>query len=336
MHKLIVDRCPVTANTGQAAYSEVVDHYFGSPGTWTYLRDGNTGHLWMSPRPADFEIPALYANYYTHGNAPDASGTALQRAHELILHRELGYPLGAPPGLWVRLLSTFPTLSSAAVMETLKLSARTPGMLLDFGCGDGSFMSRLQRVGWQVSGIEQDPKAAASLRARLGFDVRPSLDDFEARAGEFDVITASHVVEHLADPVATLRALRRFLKPGGSLIIVTPNANSLGSRVFGRFWRGLEPPRHFNVFTPKSLRYALERAGCVVQELTTETRMARRLFWVSALARRGVLQIELTPRSERLTKWGGYCFQLVEALCNALGTEMGEEIYCLSSPLHEH
>jgi len=336
VQRLIVDKCPVNANAGQAAYSEVVDHYFGTPGTWTYLRDLDTGHIWMSPRPADFEIPGLYGQYYTHGNAPDATGTPLHRAYELILHRQLGYPLDRPPGAAVRVLAALPTLSSAAVMEALKISARTSGSLLDFGCGDGSFMSRMQRVGWQVSGIEQDRKAADSLRARLGFDVRPSLDDFSDRAGQFDLITASHVIEHLGDPVGTLRALRRFLGPGGRLIIVTPNANSLGARVFGKFWRGLEPPRHFNVFTPKSLRYAFSQAGYTIEELTTETRMARRLFWVSTLARRGVRDIELTPRSERLTKWGGYGFQLVEAFCNALGAEMGEEIYCRGAPANEH
>jgi 2-polyprenyl-3-methyl-5-hydroxy-6-metoxy-1,4-benzoquinol methylase len=331
VQRLIVDKCPVNAKAGQAAYRKVVDHYFGSPGEWTYLRDQDTGHLWMSPRPADFEIPELYTYYYTHGNAPDATGTGLQRAYELILHRRLGYPLSVPPGFIVRLISRLPTLSSAAVMEALKLPARTGGKLLDFGCGDGNFMSRMQRVGWQVSGIEQDPKAADSLRARLGFDVRPSLDAFMDRAGEFDLITVSHVIEHLADPVATLRVLRRYLKPAGSLILVTPNANSLGARLFGKFWRGLEPPRHFNVFTPKSLRYALCQAGYTIKELTTETRMARRLFWVSALARRGVREIELTPRSERLAKWGGYCFQLIEAFCNTLGAEVGEEIYCCST-----
>jgi 2-polyprenyl-3-methyl-5-hydroxy-6-metoxy-1,4-benzoquinol methylase len=331
VQRLIVDKCPVNANAGRPAYSEVVDHYFGSPGRWSYLRDQDTGHLWMSPRPADFEIPALYGEYYTHGDAPDATGTLLQRAYALILHRQLGYPLDTAPGLGVRLLARLPTLASAAVMEALKLSARTTGRLLDFGCGDGSFMSRMQWVGWQVSGIEQDRKAADSLRARRGFDVRPSLDDFADCAGKFDLITVSHVIEHLADPVATLRALRRFLGPGGQLIVVTPNANSLGARVFGKFWRGLEPPRHFNVFTPKSLRYALGQADYTIEQLTTETRMARRLFWVSALARRGIREIELTPRSERFTKWAGYGFQLIEALCNALGAAMGEEIYCRAS-----
>ena len=330
MQRLIVDKCPVNAHAGQAAYSEVVDHYFGSPGTWTYLRDQDTGHLWMSPRPADFEIPGLYGQYYTHGEAPDASGTPVHRAYELILHRQLGYPLDRQPGFAVRLLAKVPTMGAAAVMEALKVSARTTGRLLDFGCGAGNFMSRMRRVGWQVSGMDPDPKAAESLRARLGLDVRPSLEDFADRVGEFDLITVSHVIEHLADPVGTLHGLRRFLAPGGRLIVVTPNANSLGARWFGKFWRGLEPPRHFNVFTPKSLRYALGQAGYQVEELTTETRMARRLFWVSALAKRGVREIELTPRSERFTKWGGYGFQLVEAFCNALGAEMGEEIYCLA------
>src|SRR5207237_8067181 len=120
---------------------------------------------------------------------------------------------------------------------------------LEFGCGGVQFMSRRAEAGWNVGGIEPDPKAVQALRARKGFDVRASLADFGEGAEAFDVVTMSHVIEHVTDPIGTLRSLRRILRPGGLLLITTPNAASLGSRVFGKYWRGLEPPRHLNVFT---------------------------------------------------------------------------------------
>jgi 2-polyprenyl-3-methyl-5-hydroxy-6-metoxy-1,4-benzoquinol methylase len=332
MREVIVDKCPVNDNSGNAVYSQVIDHYFGTPGTWTYLRDQDTGHLWISPRPADIEIPALYQRYYTHGTAPQVVGTRLQQAYEFLLHRRLGYDLQMPAGIIARLLARLPTLGAAAAMETLKIPATATGRLLDFGCGDGTFMHRMRRAGWLVSGVEPDQAAVNNLRGRYGYDVRLSLEDFGSGEEGFDVVTLCHVIEHMADPIAALRALRRVLKPGGLVIIVTPNANSLGAKIFGKFWRGLEPPRHFNVFTLKSLRSSLQQAGYAVHDLTSETRSARRLFWMSLLAFRGLREIELNPRSERLVKWAGYCFQLVEAMSTVLGRESGEEIYCRSTP----
>jgi len=258
-------------------------------------------------------------------------GTRLQQAYGFLLHRRLGYELQTAPSLIVRLLAQLPTLGAAAAMETLKIPATATGRLLDFGCGDGTFMHRMQRAGWFVSGIEPDPVAVKTLRGRYGYDVRQSIEDFGRDEERFDVVTLCHVIEHMSDPIAALRALRRVLKPGGRIIIVTPNAKSLGAKTFGKFWRGLEPPRHFNVFTPKSLRCALQQAGYAVIDLTSETRSARRLFWMSVLALRGLREIELNPRSEHLIKWAGYGFQLVEALWALLNGEAGEEIYCRST-----
>jgi 2-polyprenyl-3-methyl-5-hydroxy-6-metoxy-1,4-benzoquinol methylase len=327
---ITADRCPINSNPGVAEHTGVVDSYFGTPGRWSYFKDRETGHLWMNPAPSEADIPGFYGRYYTHDPGSGGAPTAMQRAHELVLHRKLGYPLRSPPGLKARLLAALPTIAPAAVMDVFDLPAGKTGRLLDFGCGDGQFMSRMAEAGWNVSGIEPDPKAVQALRARKGFDVRASLADFGEGAEAFDVVTMSHVIEHVTDPIGTLRSLRRILRPGGLLLITTPNAASLGSRVFGKYWRGLEPPRHLNVFTPRSLQRALAEAGFTSSTLTTPTRMARRLFWMSQLARQGVQEIELHERSERLVKVAGYGFQLAEGFLTGLGLDVGEEIFSCS------
>ena len=77
----------------------------------------------------------------------------------------------------------------------------------------------------------------------------------------FAAVTMSHSLEHLHDPVAGLREIRRILQPGGTVWIDTPNLNSTGHKVFGADWRGLEPPRHLVLFTATALNSTLLRAG---------------------------------------------------------------------------
>lgn len=87
------------------------------------------------------------------------------------------------------------------------------------------------------------------------------IDALDAVNERYDVITLSHVIEHVGDPNDALLRLQGALKPGGRLWLETPNLGSLGYRLFGRNWRGLEPPRHLVLFNPRSLRESLARAG---------------------------------------------------------------------------
>jgi SAM-dependent methyltransferase len=71
----------------------------------------------------------------------------------------------------------------------------------------------------------------------------------------------SHVIEHVHDPVATLGAVFSLLRPGGFLYVDTPNIDALGHESYGRYWRGLEPPRHLVLFNRNSLRDLLRAQG---------------------------------------------------------------------------
>jgi SAM-dependent methyltransferase len=85
--------------------------------------------------------------------------------------------------------------------------------------------------------------------------------------GSFDAVFAWMVIEHLHDPIATLRLAHGLLKPGGWLLFSVPNFGCWERRVFGRFWYALQLPTHLQHFTSASLRRLLDTSGFELVEL---------------------------------------------------------------------
>jgi SAM-dependent methyltransferase len=71
----------------------------------------------------------------------------------------------------------------------------------------------------------------------------------------------SHVIEHLHDPLGTVKECRRILKEGGTMVALTPNTGSFGHRLFGRHWLHLDPPRHLHLFNAGNLSTLFMEAG---------------------------------------------------------------------------
>jgi SAM-dependent methyltransferase len=112
-----------------------------------------------------------------------------------------------------------------------------------------------------VAGIEFDPEAARKAR-----QITPDIFEGDPMAasfppGRFDVITAFHVIEHLPEPLGTLRRMVEWLAPGGLIIVEVPNVSGVGGRLFGRYWSGLDFPRHLVHFRPETMTAMVERAG---------------------------------------------------------------------------
>jgi 2-polyprenyl-6-hydroxyphenyl methylase/3-demethylubiquinone-9 3-methyltransferase len=100
---------------------------------------------------------------------------------------------------------------------------------LDVGCGAGLLTEPLARLGARVTGIDAAPEVIAVARdhaAAMGLEIDYRAGDVQALEGEFDLITAMEVIEHVADPAAFVIALARRLAAGGLLIMSTPNATS--------------------------------------------------------------------------------------------------------------
>jgi SAM-dependent methyltransferase len=137
---------------------------------------------------------------------------------------------------------------------------RPGARFLDFGCGSPYFLAAAADAGWTAIGADFSPAVTDRVRA-AGFDaylvseIVPGLGD-----DHVDLVRLNHVLEHLYDPVGSLRQLRRVLRPGGFVHVAVPNPTGLSSMVFGRHWCGLEP-RHVVQFPPERLRTVLEAAG---------------------------------------------------------------------------
>ena len=98
---------------------------------------------------------------------------------------------------------------------------------LDVGCGAGLLAEPLARLGAAVTGIDAAPEVVAVARehsASMGLEIDYRSGDVQALEGQFDLVTAMEVIEHVADPAEFVKALARRLAPGGVLILSTPNA----------------------------------------------------------------------------------------------------------------
>ena len=128
---------------------------------------------------------------------------------------------------------------------------------LDYGCGAGGLVRYLRSHG--VSGaVGYDPSHfAPTIPSDPGFFIPQG--ELDAWSGTCDVITAIEVLEHVYDPVAELKRLRRLLRPGGVLLITTGNAEPHRDRLTK--WSYVIPEIHISLFEPRSLAAALERAG---------------------------------------------------------------------------
>jgi len=278
VHVVEAAACPLCGASGRVRYGQLRDRTWGAPGTWSFRECDACGHLWLDPRPVPEEIGRLYESCYTHGverASPLLGDGFWPRCRRGVLEA-YGYP-GVARDSTERFLGRAMRFVPPVWEECEEIVHSVPGpprgRLLDIGCGDGYFLRLMRDLGWTVQGLEPDPKAAAFARAS-GLDIVESpLERASLALDAFDVITMSHVIEHVLEPVTFLSVARRALSPGGILYVFTPNAESWGRAMFGPSWYPLEPPRHFHIFHPRNLVACAERARLQVVDVRTTGRL---------------------------------------------------------------
>jgi SAM-dependent methyltransferase len=295
--------CLICGARGTTLHHELRDRVFGAPGVWRMVECRGCQLAWLDPRPTPADIGKAYATYYTHvsqeaGNVFRSVMPSAQRVEQMrdrvtgwfrdaaegVRARRLGYgrtPASIGVGLLSRAMELLPVARDSAVLSVANLTPGQGRRLLDVGSGSGDLLLRMRARGWTVLGVEPDPVAAGAAR-RNGLDVRDGmLADAEFPDDTFDAIVLSHVIEHVHDPIALLRECGRVLRPGGVLVLMTPNLTSVGHRHFGADWRGLEPPRHLHIFSVASLAACVRAVGLSVGEVRTSARLVRGIWWVS-------------------------------------------------------
>ena len=179
----------------------------------------------------------------------------------------------------------------AKALDVLNEYCPHKGRLLEIGCGPGLLLAHARSQGWDVVGLEPDPRFANYARAHYGFElIEALLPQARAPDGAFDAVLLLHVIEHMPDPLADLREARRLLKPGGMLVVETPRFDSFMFKLLGKRERSLNNwPGHIYFFTVPTLRRLLKIAGFEVvrTDLVGRTLTVQRLLFNAALVVHG-------------------------------------------------
>jgi len=262
-----VPDCFLCGAPGELLYAGLKDRLFNAPGEWRTIRCSNPGCavLWLDPMPYEADIVKLYQGYYTHHNSmPSKSSNIIRCFYEHIKNLYLAHTYGYgrlhsfTETVIAKLMYLYPPGRADLDLKVFFLPAQSGARLLEVGCGSGEMLKWLGERGWQVEGLDFDPQAvqnalAKGLQVYLG-----NLESQGLASDSYDAIVMNHVIEHVPNPTALMEECYRLLKPGGTLVSVTPNIRSLGHRLFRSSWFHLDPPRHLLLFTPTALRNMAE------------------------------------------------------------------------------
>ncbi len=157
-------------------------------------------------------------------------------------------------------------LSFAQRLELIE-RFKSPGTLLDLGCGPGTFSGVARARGWRTVGLDINPQSVARCRER-GLETICDLFPSPQLAGrQFDVVVMSDFLEHMPDPGATLRAASELLAPDGVLFLTTPDVGSMMARLTRTRWLHLKPNEHLVYFDRRTIDRLLARTGYRIKYL---------------------------------------------------------------------
>jgi SAM-dependent methyltransferase len=224
------------------------------------VRCKSCGLVRLNPRPAVSELGRIYpAEYYAYHRVHEDAGS---------------------PGLGERIKTKRYQKRFRKLLERAAPGTGT-ARVLDVGCADGRLLTWyrdaipgrvIETYGIDIgeAAVEQARKAGHVAVAGR-FEVDTELPD-----GTFDLIVASHVIEHVDDPTGFARRAAELLRPGGLFMFATPNVDSADVRRFGRFWGGWHFPRHWTLYDPKSAERLAGEVGLTLESIDYEVNP---VFW---------------------------------------------------------
>lgn len=284
----VLSECPLCHDSHIRVYiKDATDTIYHVEGEWDICQCESCGLKFLNPMPLKEDIGLAYAEYYTHSEEKANFLSFLRPLESSYINVKYHYGKRSfTDYLKFAFVCLFPTERAEMDMRFFYLDARNQGRLLDVGCGSGELLRRLSVRGWVVQGIDFDENAIQQCR-RLG--VEASVGDlFSERypAGSFDVVTLNHVIEHLYDTEDVIRECYRILRPGGRLVMATPNGENIWLGKFRKNWFCLQSPAHLQIFSCKNLNGVCKKVGFEILKSTTTSRNGHWVYACSSLIKR--------------------------------------------------
>lgn len=202
---------------------------------YNMLRCSNCGLVFTSPRYSEDALTQMYKNQY-YESAPSYLSCQLEQPPEDLRN-----------------------LATAVKKMVSPKNRSTTLRSLDVGCGAGHAVAAFESSGWEAVGIDLNQTAVRAGK-NLGLNLN-AMDISEVEPCSFDVVTAFHVLEHVASPKTFLNQCTSCLVPRGILVIEVPNYESRNARRLREHWPNLLPQLHLYQFAPATLKAYLVRVN---------------------------------------------------------------------------
>ena len=198
-----------------------------------FVRCATCGHVYQSPRPLFEDLRRRYQDTY------------------------FDYEIENEQAFFRLMLQGLGDIGFQRIEDSFNGSRR----FLDVGCATGMLLEHMRGRGWNVQGVEICGPAASFGTERRGVSIEvATLEESGLPAQSFDVVHLSHLIEHVPDPRGFLAEAARVTRPGGYLVLVTPDISGFQAKLFGKKWRSAIAD-HLHLFSNRVLRRAVEEAG---------------------------------------------------------------------------
>lgn len=241
-------KCKICESKTKIKYKGLFDDRHGYPGRFNLLECVSCGFIQTDPRLNNKQISSIYSKYYPRQEVDikqvRAAGKNMLSAKEI---KRRG-------------------LSGTCHFETKKGEK-----VLDIGSGVGYSLVEIKALGGKAWGLDPDLNAK-KIAKKLGANFHQGfIDNCPFEKHSFDLITASQVLEHIPDPLNFLRLIKRFLKPGGKILLSFPNTGALYQRLWGAKWLHWHIPYHLNHFNKKSFKNLVDQSDLKIVRIKTTT-----------------------------------------------------------------
>lgn len=240
--------CKICGGKVRRIYKDLYDNRHGYPGRFSIEECQNCGFKHTMPQIPARKLTFLYTNFYPKR---DANIDKTIRLSKKI------------PTKWQIFLNGLGT--------TCHYQTKRDDTVLDIGCGNCLSLLEITNLGGKPWGIDPDKNSEkAAKKLHLKFHLG-TIHTCRFPKKHFDLITASQVLEHENNPVKFLTDCKKFLKPGGKIILSFPNTDTFFRKIWGQHWLHWHVPYHLNHFSRKSINILARRSNLKIVNIKTIT-----------------------------------------------------------------
>ena len=239
--------CPVCNSSDYRKVYNSKDYLY-SKKFFSIVGCNSCGLMYTNPRIKEKQIGHYYFSEYAPYNIKQSKGIVREIKNKI---------------------SSMLADNTLPILEELKhMKTKT---VLEIGPGSGIFLSMLKERGFTVAGVDIDKDCVQQLRSEGITCYQGSLTEVidEIIPNKSDAIILCQVFEHIYNPVETLKLLYKLLNQNGIIYVTVPNSNSWEARLFKKYWRGFDLPRHVIHYDDITIKEILTKNGFVVKRLAS-------------------------------------------------------------------